>query len=101
MKNENQESKRPETSFKMGGVRAAIWKRTGQTKNGGTFESRRVVLDRAFKDAQGQWQNTGSLDMNDLPKAIWTLQKAYEYLGLKHRDREDFEEAPVQEEVVA
>ena len=73
-------SVKPEKSFKFGAVRAAIWKSEHQARNGQRFETRRVVMDRSYKDAQGAWQNTSSLDLNDIPKAILALERAYEYL---------------------
>ena len=71
---------KPEKSFKFGAVRAAIWKSEHRSRNGEQFETRRVVMDRSYKDAQGAWKNTNSLDLNDIPKAILALERAYEYL---------------------
>jgi len=36
-----------------------------------------------YKDKTGQWQGTNRLSLNDLPKAILALQKAFEYLTAK------------------
>jgi hypothetical protein len=35
----------------------------------------------------GQWSGTNSLSLNDLPKAILALQKAFEYL-MEHKGSE-------------
>lgn len=69
----------PIKKFSVGGVQVAIWENEG--KEGVQFNS--VSFDRRYKDKEGNWQSTNSLKMNDLPKAILALQKAYEYLALK------------------
>lgn len=69
----------PIKKFSVGGIQVAIWENEG--KEGAQFNS--VSFDRRYKDKDGNWQSTTSLKMNDLPKAILALQKAYEYLSLK------------------
>jgi len=69
---------KPEASFKIGAVTAAIWKNKVD-KGNTSFISRNVQLQRAYKDQNNQWQHTGSLKVNDLAKAIIALQKAQEY----------------------
>jgi len=38
------------------------------------------MLEVRYKDPSGTWKSTHSLSLNELPKAILALQKAYEYL---------------------
>jgi len=45
----------------------------------------KVVMEVRYKDKTGQWQGTNSLSLNDLPKAILALQKAFEYL-MEHKE---------------
>ena len=73
-------STKPEVEFKIGAVRAAIWANPRHTNNGKLFNSHKVLLERFYKDGQGNFQSTSSLDTNDIPKAILALKKAYEYL---------------------
>jgi hypothetical protein len=40
----------------------------------------KVVIEVRYKDKTGQWNGTNSLSLNDIPKAILALQKAFEYL---------------------
>ena len=94
MKEQNQEGKKPEKNFKVGAVRAAVWVHTYSTRFGREFDVNRVVIDRAYKDAQGSWKNTSSLDFNDIPKAMVALQKAYEYIATKSHGAES-EGAPL------
>lgn len=70
---------KPEKVFKMGGVRASIFRNT-ITRNGEEVELPKVVIEVRYRDKSGQWQGTNSLSLNDLPKAVTALQQAYEYL---------------------
>lgn len=70
---------KPEHVFKIGAVRASIFKNTLQ-KNGQILELPKVVIEVRYKDKSGQWQGTNSLSINDIPKAILALQKAFEHL---------------------
>ncbi len=70
----------PETVFKAGGVRASVWKYTNTARNGQAFTQRKVVLERSYRDREGNWKNTNSFDANDVPKALLALWKAYEYM---------------------
>jgi hypothetical protein len=79
---------KPLVNIKVGSVRAAIWKNQRQNENGNSFESVKVVLDRTYKDRSGNYSSTHSLDVNDIPKAIFALMKAYEYLMQGHEENE-------------
>jgi len=80
---------KPEKVFKVGAVRASIFRNTIE-KNGQTIPLPKVVIEVRYKDKAGQWNGTNSLSLNDLPKAILALQKAYEYL-MEHREPEPAE----------
>ena len=82
---------KPEMVFKVGAVRASIFQNTG-IQNGKEILFPKVVLEVRYKDkVSGQWRGTNSMSLNDLPKAILALQKAYEYLMDKKNDRLDVE----------
>jgi len=70
---------KPETVFKIGAVRASIFQNIIE-KNGQSIKLPKVVIEVRYKDKSGQWQSTNSLSINDLPKAILAIQKAFEYL---------------------
>jgi len=74
---------KPETVFKVGAVRASVFRNVIQ-KNGQSIPLPKVVVEVRYKDKTGQWNGTNSLSINDLPKAILALQKAFEYL-LEHK----------------
>ena len=77
---------KPEIVFKVGAVRAAVFRNTIE-KNGQFIPLPKVVIEVRYKDKTGQWQGTNSLSLNDLPKAILALQKAFEYL-MDHKEPE-------------
>jgi hypothetical protein len=70
---------KPETVFKVGAVRASVFKNI-ISKDGQSIPLAKVVIEVRYKDKTGNWQGTNSLSINDLPKAILALQKAFEYL---------------------
>jgi hypothetical protein len=74
---------KPETVFKVGAVRASVFQNTIE-KNGQSIQLPKVVIEVRYKDKSGQWKGTNSLSINDLPKAILALQKAFEYL-MEHK----------------
>ena len=82
---------KPETTFKVGAVRASIFRNVIQ-KNGRSIPLPKVVIEVRYKDKTGQWQGTNSLSLNDLPKAVLALQKSFEYL-MEHKQPEQ-EESP-------
>ena len=63
-------------------VSASIFVNEGQ-KDGKAFEIRKVVLQKRYKDSNDEWQSTNSYDINDLPKVVAAVQKAYDYLTSK------------------
>jgi len=81
---------KPEKTFKVGAVRASIFRNIIE-KNGQTIPLPKVVLEVRYKDKTGQWNGTNSLSLNDLPKAILALQKAFEYL-MEHKGPEEAED---------
>jgi len=71
---------KPEQKFRVGGVTATIWK--NKSEEGKEFAT--VQFDRTYKDKEDNWQTTNKLGVNDIPKAMAVLSKAYEYLALKN-----------------
>jgi len=77
----------PEKRFSTGAISATVWKNKGISKRTGEeVEFNTVTLQRRYQDKNGEWQTSNSLRVNDLPKAILVLNKAYEYLTLKEQD---------------
>ena len=71
---------KPEKRFQSGGIEASIFENEIQ-HNGKTVKVKKVVFQKRYKSAEG-WKSTYSLDINDIPKAVLVLSKAYEFLVL-------------------
>ena len=85
---------KPETSFKVGAVRASVF-RNVVVNNGRTIPLPKVVIEVRYKDKTGQWNGTNSLSLNDIPKAILALQKAFDYLT-QHKGPQTEENAEIE-----
>ena len=80
----------PEIVFRHGGCSASIFVNEYQ-RGGETFQVRTVVLQRRYRDANGDWQVASSLGVNDIPKATLVLNKSFEYLTANGSWTEDGE----------
>jgi hypothetical protein len=76
-------SNKPEKIFQHGALKAAIFANEHE-KDGQSFTVRRISFQRLYRDKEGMLKTTTSLEVNDLPKAILVLQKAFDYLTVKH-----------------
>ena len=80
------EKAKPIESFKAGGVKASVFENVIE-KNGVRMKNHRVVLDRTYKDRNGNWQSTNSFNIaTDVPKALLVLSRAYEYMMMQRRE---------------
>ena len=76
---------KPEKRFTAGAVTATVWKNE-RSFEGKETEFLSVSLQRSYKDKEDNWQHTNNLRVNDLPKAVLVLQKAYEYILMKNNE---------------
>ena len=89
-------NQRPENVFKVGAVRAAIFVNFFE-KAGQQIPLPKVVLEVRYKDKTGEWKSSNSLSVNEIPKAILALQKAFDYLMAPKTDQtKDTESEPAQ-----
>lgn len=65
-----------EKRFNVGLVKATVWKNKSRDGN----EFRTVSLNRSYQK-EGEWQNTNSLGVNDLDKAIQVLEEARDFVN--------------------
>ncbi len=72
-------SSKPDAVFKVGAVRASVFINTFM-RDGKEVPLPKVVLEVRYKDKTGEWRGTNSLSINELPKAVLALEKAFEYL---------------------
>jgi hypothetical protein len=69
----------PEKRFKCGACDASVFENEIGT-GGKKAKLKKLSFQKRYKRSDGEWASTNSLDLNDIPKAILVLQKAYEYL---------------------
>jgi hypothetical protein len=94
---------RPVKRFQAGGVVASIWKNTFRGRDGTDVDLLAVTVDRRYKDAGGAWKSSASFRVNEIPRAILLLSKAFDHMATVH-DEGDAGDGPVihtEEEVVA
>ena len=82
----NVDKNMPEKTFRASPVSATVWANEAKTKDGETKMFRTISLERSYKDKEDNWKKTNSMRINDLPKAILVLQKAYEHITFKEED---------------
>lgn len=77
----------PHKRINAGAISVTIWNNKGNLKDGTTTEFSTISLQRNYQDAQGNWQSTATMRVNDLPKAALALNKAFEFLTLRNQER--------------
>ena len=85
------QSNLPEKKFRAGQIAATIWKNEMKDKQGNQVIYKTVSVGKQYKDKDGHWRNSNSLKMNDIPKVILVLNKAYEHLALAENDDVEIE----------
>lgn len=78
--------RQPEKTFKAGGMTAAVWR-----NKSGEQVRYSVTLEKRMLKGES-WKSIKSMNINDIPKAMVALQKAFEYLVLKKPNKEIVEE---------
>ncbi len=72
--------KKPVKAFRAGTIQAAIWENSNEK---GPY--RTVTFQKRFKAGE-EWKSTNTLMMNEIPKAILVLSKAFDELALGNDD---------------
>lgn len=78
--------KGPEKVIRVGLISASIWKNRGKSREGKEMDFYSTSLQRRYRDENGEWKTAASFGVMDLPRAVLTLQKAFEYLIMKEKD---------------
>ncbi|MCP4608771.1 MAG: hypothetical protein GY845_08660 [Planctomycetes bacterium] len=86
---------KPVAKFQAGQVSAAIWENEISV-NGRQLTVLKATVQRRYKDKDGDWKSSNSMSRNEIPLAIYTLQKCFEYMIEGQKD----ENGSVEEEVV-
>ncbi len=79
---------KPEERFRCGACEAAVFQNEIE-RAGKTIKLKKVSFQKRYKNTDGDWKSTYSLDVNEIPKAILVLSKAYEYLVLGNVNEEE------------
>jgi len=67
----------PIAKFRAGQVSSAVWENEVEVK-GRTVTILKATVQRRYRDKDGKWQSSGSLSRNEIPLAVYCLQKAFE-----------------------
>ena len=89
----------PAAKFKAGQISSAIWENQ-MNINGKTVTVFKATVQRRYKDkTSGEWKSSGSFGRNEIPLAIFCLQKALEeIIAMQNQASENagsVEEVPV------
>ena len=78
----------PEKRFKCGNCEAAIFENEINA-SGKLITVKKTAIQKRYKDSEGEWKSTHSLDKNEIPKMILALSKAFEYLTMGESNATD------------
>ena len=67
----------PVAKFRAGAVSTALWENDIEVK-GRTITILKATVQRRYKDHDGNWQSSDSFNRNEIPLAIYCLQKAFD-----------------------
>jgi hypothetical protein len=70
-------TQKPICKFKAGQVSAALWENE-IPMNGKTVTVLKASVQRRYKDKNGEWQSSTSFGRNEIPLAIYCLEKAFQ-----------------------
>ena len=86
----------PIAKFKAGAVSSALWENEIEV-NGKTVTILKATVQRRYKDKDGNWQSSGSFSRNEIPLAIYCLQKSFEKIIEKQSEASNgsVEEIPI------
>ena len=68
---------KPVAKFRAGQVSAAIWENEVSV-NGRKVTMLKATVERRYKDKDGQWKSSSSFSRNEIPLAVYCLEKAFE-----------------------
>ena len=67
----------PIAKFRAGQVSSALWENEIEVK-GKTVTILKATVQRRYKDKEDNWQSSGSFSRNEIPLAVYCLQKAFD-----------------------
>jgi hypothetical protein len=85
---------KPVAKFRAGQVSAAIWE-NDITVNGKKAVMLKASVERRYKDKDGQWKSSNSFSRNEIPLAVYCLQKSFEHIIGAQQEDDGVEEETV------
>jgi len=85
---------KPVAKFRAGQVSAAIWENE-ITVNGKKAVMLKASVERRYKDKDGQWKSSNSFSRNEIPLAVYCLQKSFEQIIESQQEDDSVEEETV------
>jgi len=81
---------KPVQKFRAGQVSCALWENEISV-NGGSrkIKALKATVERRYKDSDGEWKSSGSFARNEIPLALWCLQKAFDHMIEEANTRSD------------
>jgi len=68
---------KPKTKIQAGSVSCALWENEIDV-GGRKTVILKASLERRYRDSMGTWQSSNSFGRNEIPLAVYCLQKAFE-----------------------
>ena len=68
-------AQKPVAKFRAGQVSCAVWENEIQV-DGTTKVMLKATVNRRYKDRNGEWRSSDSFSRNEIPLAIYVLEKA-------------------------
>jgi len=71
----------PVKEFRAGRIKAAVW-RNDVERDGQIVVRHSVTMQKRYRDSDGNWKDSSSFFLNDLPRVEMLMRKAFEYIAL-------------------
>ena len=75
----------PKAKFRAGQVSVAVWENEAKV-NGQIVELLKATVERRYKNGNGEWKSSGSFSRNEIPLAIYCLQRAFDHMIEKQQE---------------
>ena len=84
----------PVKKFSAGSISCALWENEVTTADGRKAVMLKASVERRYKDKDGEWKSSNSFSRNEIPLAVYCLQKSFEHIiGAQQEDESVEEEA--------
>ena len=79
---------KPVHKIRAGQVSCALWENEITLAGGRKIKALKATVERRYKDGD-EWKSSGSYGLNEIPRVIWCLQKAYDHIIDEGNNRSD------------